>query len=336
MRHSQLRQTIAIAHSIRRPLLIWGSPGLGKSMSVNDYAASIGLPVIDWPLTLMDQVDMRGTPNNKREIGFTHWDPPGELPREGKGILFLDELAQASMQVKNAAARLVLEGRIGEWKLPPGWWVCAASNRMTDAAGTSPMPKQLNNRFWHVDLDLSHSDWFEWAETHGVDYRVIAYLKYAEAALFEFDPKSSEAAFPTPRSWTDGVSDIMKKIGEQKEVLALDPALLNEMVSGNVGKVRGGEFVGFLRVLHSLTSMDRILSDPQNAPIAKEPSVRYALATGLTRAVDKKTLSAAFIYMQRMSKEFAFVFARKLEREQPELRKTKPFVDFVSANADYL
>lgn len=333
MRMTDLKKTLTIARSINRPLFIWGCPGIGKSMGTHEWAASLSLPVIDWRLTLMDSVDMRGTPREKN--GYTVWAPPAELPRDGEGVLFLDELPQSRMEVKNVAAMLVLEGRIGEWRLPKGWWVVAAGNRMGDAAGTSPMPTHLNNRFWHVDLDLSHADWFEWAEAKDVDYRVVAYLRYMEAALLEFDPKSKDAAFPTPRSWV-GVSDIMKEIGQEKEVLALDPPLLSEMVGGNVGRVRGGEFVGFLRVLHSLVSMDQILNSPSTAPIPNEPSVRYALATGLTRAVSKKSIGAAFEYMQRISKEFAFVFARKLEREQPELRKTAAFTKFCADNADYI
>jgi MoxR-like ATPase len=159
MKLSQAYKTLELAHSINAATIMWGGPGLGKSSLAHQFAQDKKLAIIDWRLTLMDSVDMRGTPFRDKD-GFTVWAPPAELPRKGSkpGILFLDELPQARMEVKNVAAMLVLEHRIGEWKLPKGWWMLAAGNRMGDAAGTSPMPTHLNNRFWHRRRSLSH-DW---------------------------------------------------------------------------------------------------------------------------------------------------------------------------------
>lgn len=335
MRFNQIMQTIELAHSINRPLMVWGAPGVGKSSAGKQYAAAKKLRTVDWRLTMMDPVDMRGTPRS--EGGYTKWSPPAELRlcEKGEGILIIDELAQARMDTKNVAAMLVLERRIGEWLLGEGWWVLSMSNRLGDAAGTSPMPTHLNNRFWHVDLDLSVPDWLTWAASADIDYRVQAYIKYFEKALLDFDPRSKDAAFASPRTW-EGVSDIIKKIGEARDILKLEPEVLSEMVAGNVGKVHGASFVGFLRTMHALVSFEEALANPASAPIPQEPSVCYAVVTGLTRAVTKQTIAAAFEYVQRMSTEYAFVFARKLEIEQPELRKTAAFVKFCATHADYL
>lgn len=335
MKPSDVSKTIELAHAIRRPLMVWGSPGVCKSSLYHQYAKRKKLALIDWRLTLMDSVDMRGTPHRDKD-GFTVWAPPGELPRNGSGILLLDELPQARMEVKNVAAMLTLENRIGEWKLPEGWWVAAAGNRMGEGAGTSPMPTQLNNRFWHVDCDVSVSDWLEWAAANDVDYRVQAFIKYQEGALMGFDPKSKDAAFNTPRSWVDGVSNILKQLGTERDILAMEPAILSEMMAGNVGKVYGESFVGFLRVMHELVKFEEILKDPNSAQTPTEPSVCYAVVTGLTRVVEKSNVANAFKYVVRMSKEYAFVFARKLELEQPALRKTAAFTNFCAENADFI
>src|SRR5690606_40622459 len=45
------------------------------------------------------------------------------------GLLFLDELGQASHDVQKPAAELLLHRQVGSYKLPPGWIVVAATNR---------------------------------------------------------------------------------------------------------------------------------------------------------------------------------------------------------------
>lgn len=331
MNPNAITKTLAVAHTTNQPLMLWGEPGIGKSSLVKQYAASVGAQLIDWRLTLMDAVDMRGTPREKN--GRTYWAPPAELPSNGKGILFLDELAQARMEVKNVAAMLVLERRIGEWKLPEGWWICAASNRLGDAAGTSSMPTHLNNRFWHADLNVSFADWEKWAVANDIDYRVLAYLKYRTSALLQFDPRSKEAAFATPRSWAL-MSAIMKNVGEDTASVGFE--LLSSWAAGAVGRAHGNEFAGFLRTMHSLCSIEQILLSPETVSTPTDPSVSYALATGLAPQVDRNSIGNAFKFMNRLGKEFSFIFAKKVENMQPALRKTRAFVEFAALNGDYL
>lgn len=347
MNHVQLQRTLETAMLRNQPLFIWGPPGCGKSSAVHQFAMRMSRNILDWRLTLMDPVDMRGTPKEKN--GRTVWAPPVEFPMEGEGVMFLDELAQARLEVKNVAAMLALERRIGEHKLGAGWWVVAASNRMGDLAGTSPMPTHLNNRFWHVELETSLDNFLDWApnarpaplpvyrkstppEGEGLDYRVIAYLKYRPTALLSFDPRSKETAFASPRTWA-GLSAIMPEL---EVCVDDDPTLAGEWAGGMVGKAHGHEFIGFLRTMASLVSIEQILLDPDTAPVSTDPSVSYALATGLASHVKRESVEAAFRYVLRIGKEFAFIFAKKLENIQPNLRKTKPFVNFCAAHADYI
>lgn len=334
MRIKNAVQTMEVAYATRDPLILWGGPGCGKSSIVHQFAQSKGVAVLDWRLTLMDPVDMRGTPRERN--GKTYWAPPAELPDNGTpGILFLDELAQARMETKNVAAMLVLERRIGEWHLPKNWWIVAASNRLGDAAGTSPMPTHLNNRFWHIEVENSMDDWSIWAEANDIDYRVFAYLKYRPSALMAFDPKSKEAAFASPRTW-HMLSNIMKSVGDDKAAAAIEATTLGEWAAGAVGRAHGHEFAGFLRTYASLGSIEQIMLSPDDVPLATDPSVSYALATGLALQVKRESIANAFRYMQRLGKEFSFIFAKKVENAQPTLRRTKAFVDFAGANADYI
>ena len=94
--------------------------------------------------------------------GRAEWCPPAFLPRTGDGVLFLDELAQAPPLVQAACLQLVLDRRLGEYELPAGWAVMAASNRQEDRAGTHRLISPLLNRFVHLDLEVSLDDWQAW------------------------------------------------------------------------------------------------------------------------------------------------------------------------------
>lgn len=324
MRATDISKTIATAHRIQRPLLVWGAPGVGKSSLYHQYAKEMELPLLDWRLTMMDPVDMRGTP--KQEKNTTVWVPPAELPREGKGIILLDELPQARADTKNVAAMLVLERRIGEYRVPPGWWICAAGNRMSDAAGTSPMPTHLNNRFWHVNFELSVEDWLAWAEEADIDYRVYAYIKYRPAALLDFDPRSKDPAFATPRS-NELLSDIVKDLDATGTMMDMEPAVLAESFAGAVGAGRGNEFAGFLRAMDSLVQIETVFASPDSAPLPDDPSVCYALMTALAVAAKRDTLGAAAIYVTRLPREFAMLFMHAVEKRNVSLVKSKAYID---------
>src|ERR1700722_18655202 len=118
----------------KRPIYLWGPPGVGKSSIVAQAAKALSLRLVDVRATLLDPVDLRGVPRITGTV--TQWCPPIFLPTDGAGVLFLDELAQAPPLVQSACLQLVLDRRIGEYELPPDWVVVASSNRAEDRAGT--------------------------------------------------------------------------------------------------------------------------------------------------------------------------------------------------------
>lgn len=333
MRATKVSQMIERAYSIRRPLFVWGAPGTGKSSLFKQFAERANLQMLDWRLTLMEPVDMRGTP--WRENGLTVWSPPAELPRAGKGIILLDELPQARIDTKNVAAMLVLERRIGEYKLPEGWWIAAAGNKMEHNSGTSPNPKHLDNRFWHATLDVSNDDWLQWAEEHDIDYRAYAYIKYRPEALLDFDPRSKDASFATPRSW-ELMSDIIKDLDKDGALASFDLADVAEMCCGAVGTARGNEFAGFLNTMHSLVNIDTVFASPSTATLPSDPSICYALMGALAVASKRDTLGAAAEYAARLPGEFSVLLMHCVEKKNPGLMKSKAYIDLCTKFATKL
>jgi hypothetical protein len=250
---------------------------------------------------LLDPVDLRGLPRIHEDIAL--WCPPAFLPRGGEGVLFLDELAQAPPLVQAACLQLTLDRAVGEYLLPEGWSVVAASNRQEDRAGAHRLISPLLNRFVHLDLEVSHDDWQDWAAQAGVAPAVRSFLRYRPALLFQFDPTTNQRAFPTPRSW-EFVSQVLPHTPE---------ALLLPVVSGCVGEGPAAEFVGFARLCQQLPDLDHVLTQPASTPVPREPAVLYALVGALVercRGADPALLGGFVTYVARLPDEFGVLAMR--------------------------
>ncbi len=87
----------------KRPVMLWGAPGVGKSDVVRMVASESKLELRDVRLSLMDPVDLKGFPSIDAAKKVMSWLPGDFLPKKGKGILFLDEINSAPQSVQAAA-----------------------------------------------------------------------------------------------------------------------------------------------------------------------------------------------------------------------------------------
>ena len=204
----QARKGIKAALEHRRPLFLWGPPGIGKSELVADITQELGGLMIDLRLGQMDPTDIRGIPFYNKEINKMDWAAPVDLPDEEMAsqypiiILFLDELNAAPPATQAAAYQLILNRACGKYKLPANVAMIAAGNRESDKGVTYRMPSPLANRFVHLEMRADFSAYLEWAVKNQIHKDVVGYLSFAKQDLYDYDSKSSSRAFATPRSWT--------------------------------------------------------------------------------------------------------------------------------------
>ena len=117
------------------PLMVWGAPGLGKSSILQKAAKDLGIGFIDVRLAQREPVDIRGLPVPKGDR--VEWLVSADWPRdpESKGIILFDEITAADRSLQVAAYEFILDRRLGElYKVPDGWYICAAGNRTEDRA----------------------------------------------------------------------------------------------------------------------------------------------------------------------------------------------------------
>lgn len=290
------------------PTFIWGPPGIGKSSIVKQIASANGYQFIDLRLSLMDPTDLKGIPFYDKEEHQALWAPPSFLPREGEGILFLDELNSAPPAVQASAYQLILDRKVGEYTLPDGWAIVAAGNREGDRGVVYRMPSPLANRFVHLEMDVSVDDWRDWAYESGLDERVIAYIGYKSDDLFSFDPTLNEKSFATPRSW-EFVSSLLRS--------QMDDKLLLETIGGAIGKERAVRFLSFAKVMHKLPDIEAILESGQGE-YPEEVDVLHALATGLVMGIlknpSKERMDNLLNYSLELQSEFSVMVVQDLQR----------------------
>lgn len=277
VRPRDARILIERAMQVGRPIFIWGPPGIGKS----DMIAAIGVaqnrPVIDLRLLLLEPTDIKGIPYYDMDTKSMRWAKPTELPGENEihlhnAILFLDELNAAPPSVQAAAYQLILNRRVGEYRLPAGVSIVAAGNRDTDKGVTFRMPSPLANRFTHVELEANFEDWQKWAINANVHADVVGFLSYHKQHLFTFDPKSPDKAFATPRSWAF-VGDLISD--------NLPESLNTTLVAGTVGEGLAIEFQQHRKVSSKLPKPDDVLTGKVKDLHVKEISAMYSLTISM-------------------------------------------------------
>lgn len=326
MKPSRVIDTLKILIDIQQPVFVWGPPGAGKSQVVAQTASRKGLGLIDVRAVLLDPVDLRGLPHID-ERNRACWSPPEFLPREGAGVLFLDELNAAPPLVQAACYQLVLDRRLGEYRLPDGWSIVAAGNRETDRAVTHRMPSALANRFVHLNFDADPDEWLFWAQANALAPEVVAFVRFRPNLLHAFDSQKDDKAFPTPRSW-EFVSRIMNR---QKAAL---PDL--ELIAGVIGEGAASEFCGFLHIYRDLPDPRTVLNDPDAADVPDDPATLYAVCELLSGKTDMQNFPQIMAYARRLPPEFSVLLVRDAVKVNREILNTPDFGEWAAAHADVL
>jgi hypothetical protein len=308
-----------------QPLFLWGAPGIGKSAVPREICRERQITLVDIRMSLLDPTDLRGIPavvdeacsrckgsgGENRDCpvcGGTglrtvaKWLEPAMLPTDGKGILFFDELTSAPPLQQATAYQVTLDRRIGEYKVPDGFYIIAAGNNQTDRAVVYPMSTALRNRFTHIEFAYHIDDWLVWAREAGINPNIVAFLTWRGGELlFNFKPESTDKAFATPRSW-EFASRILNRF---------TPSLQRELLDGTIGSGAAAEFVGFLKLQEQIPSIEKILAGEIIVP--KDIGLKYALVSALVGHCEiPRHYDRLLQYSFELPKEFAVLLVQLL------------------------
>lgn len=310
------------------PTFIWGPPGVGKSQLVHQVTDKLDYEMYDIRLSLRDPVDLRGLPLVDPIKGTTRWLPPAELPDSNtkkKILLFLDECNATNIAMQRAAMQLVLERKLGEYRLPVNCKVVAAGNRMVDKAAAERLNSALKNRFAHLEVVADTDSWVDWAARKGLHAITIGFIKFRPGLLHKM-PVGDENAFPTPRAW------------EQVNKLVNAPDSIRlQLVMALVGEGAAMEFEGFIQTFRHLPSIDAIMTNPKTAAVPDANAVAsvWAVSQALAmRCTNEKEFGNAITYCKRLPKEFEVSMVTDAVKRDPKLQKTKAYVAWCVDNQE--
>ena len=308
------------------PLLIHGSPGVGKSTIVKSVAKELGIGFVDVRLAEIDSVDIRGLPSVDNDRHSMTWNPPEFWPRDpkSKGILFLDEITSCPKDTQVAAYEIILDRKLGDfYRVPDGWYICAAGNKVEDSAVAYTMSSALANRFMHVELQESVEDWAKWAIGHSINPAVVAFIRTRPELLFNMDNENLERGWPTPRSWekVSHVITMMEETGAPEK-------FIKKAIYGLVGNAAGVEFINFYK--------NKTIFDDVFAAII-DPSIDYEIPDGVDKQYAVVSAIVYYLWKGKDEKDEAnrlngfFKIAMKL----PSNFSTMAVVDAMSVDSEH-
>lgn len=270
-----------IKHGLSRALLGLGAPGIGKSEIVKQIAEKYGRKVIDIRLAQMSEVELNGLIYPNEDNKTTIWLTPDILPnveRDGEfGILLLDEITSATKRMQVAAYQLILDRRIGSYKLPDGWITIGLGNREDDDGVYVRLAAPLADRFEiheiYPDLEIWKQDY---AYNMGIHNLVIAYLNFQPTSFHTQSASDGNMMFATPRSWV-AVSDILKIDSDvSKNVVA-------NKITGNIGDVEASQFIQFCKLQETLLSIDTILNGEKYSIPSKQEEIILLITAAISK-----------------------------------------------------
>jgi hypothetical protein len=327
MRAATLKTTIKSLFPIQRTICIEGSPGGGKTTIVHEVAKEMDVPCIErhMPTMLVEDFGIL-FPDGSDQLKYKlpDWFPiKGKAPE--RGILLFDDRNQANADLQKVLANICQARTLHGTPMPDGWMVISTGNRQTDRAGANRVLGHLRNRETVYELDTHLDDWTSWAITNGVKPEVVAFIRFRPNLLHDYDPQRDQNA--TPRSWVEGVSDVLGTVPAEAEY---------ESFKGAVGEGAAAEFVGFVKIFRTLPNPDAILLNPTTSDVPKDPATLYALSGALADRATESNMERVCTYAERMGGDFSVLTVSYAARKKPELTNTQAFTKWSLAHQDIL
>jgi hypothetical protein len=322
------------------PVLLWGSPGTGKTSVVRALGEALGWPTEVVIGSIREPADFAGLP--VVIDGAVQMAPPlwaRRLAAAGHGLLFLDELTTAPPAVQAAMLRVVLERVVGDLTLPETVRVVAAANPPEEAADGWQLSAPLANRLVHLDwpvdaksvakgiaMGFSAPPVFDGrlpteAQTLAVRAAVGAFLEVRPALVLQVPQVAEQAGrgWPSPRSW----DSVARLLAACDAIGATDSARM-QLVIGAVGEGAGIEFLSWLANM-DLPDPEAVLADPDGFDLPERSDRAFAVLTAVATVAiahgDAASWSAAWRVVARVAAnapDVATLAARALAGARPD------------------
>ena len=216
-------------------------------------------------------------------------DPTESYNTGGGGIILLDELFRAKPTVYDEFLTLLLNRRVGEWKIGSKWFFLACSNRPIDSFEVNERMSEVDSAFYDrfsdvVLLQPNIEGWKEWMRGKGLKGENEILFKYifdekakdgdeyrrwhSTNTVDEISSSDGKTLPLTPRRWFEIWNTFKKEMKEKevKSILDFSVKELEEVIGTMISPDDTQEFVEWFRNNTGNVNIDDIIEDPMTKP----------------------------------------------------------------------
>jgi hypothetical protein len=247
--------------AVRKPVLIRGRHGVGKSEVVYQIAAGIDMPVVERRASQMTEGDLVGLPST--DGNTTSFNPPDwfKTACDNPVVLFLDEVDRATIEVRQGIFELTDSRKLNGHTLHPDTLIFAAVNggEHGDQYQVGEMDPAELDRWTVFDVEPTVEDWLTWAKDR-VSKVVWDFINQNHKHLEHSGDFEPNKVYPSRRSWAR-LDECMQLAGLlQDPQVSAGPTFFN-LASGFVGFEGAVAFNDFAMNYSTQVTVKDILED---------------------------------------------------------------------------
>lgn len=189
--------------AVRKPVLLRGRHGIGKSTVVYQFADKNNLEVVERRASQMTEGDLVGLPTI--ENNSTKFNPPDwfKAACDRPVVLFLDEVDRATLEVRQGIFELTDSRKLNGHNLHPDTLVFAAVNGGEHGSQyqVGEMDPAELDRWTVFDIDPTVEDWLSWASDAGISPEIWNFINQNRTHLEHTNDYEPNKVYPSRRSW---------------------------------------------------------------------------------------------------------------------------------------
>ena len=252
-------QVAPLVAAVKKPVLLRGRHGVGKSCVVYQTAEKLGLPVVERRASQMTEGDLVGLPST--DGNCTSFNPPDWYTEacERAVVLFLDEVDRATMEVRQGIFELTDSRKLNGHALHPETLVFAAVNGGEHGAQyqVGEMDPAELDRWTVFDVEPTVEDWLDWANgtVDGLIWDFINQNRGHLEHVGEFEPNK---VYPSRRSW-DRLNECLSGAALLGEDAKEKTETIYHLATAFVGFEAAVALTDFVKTYEKLVTVEDIL-----------------------------------------------------------------------------
>ena len=245
--------------AVRKPVLIRGRHGVGKSEIVYQTADGLGYPVVERRASQMTEGDLVGLPST--DGNTTSFNPPDwfKTACDGPVVLFLDEVDRATIEVRQGIFELTDSRKLNGHVLHKDTLIFAAVNggEHGDQYQVGEMDPAELDRWTVFDVEPTVEDWLAWAKDK-VDGLIWDFINQNRSHLEHTSDFEPNKVYPSRRSWVR-----LNDCFAQANLLAedADTSILFPLANGFIGFEAAVSFKDFVDNYERQVTIENILDE---------------------------------------------------------------------------